>query len=289
MPQCLFPMYICLLSPFCCELGSNEKMLSLFSAVGLIALLAQTATSLPTLSSFDDNTTGLLSADLGLLTDQLSTLGTDTGAEASFSSLDIPPPSDDAEGLFQSQQLALNVGSSPASNTPPPPPASQDPIVVVDLGCDNKAPTKGKRNTGGGAATAADTSCPAPPNLTNHSPAGGAAQEAPKRNQEGREENSAPQVHLKPIKVKPIQPGSRGDLRLTPSDEVPSNPFGEKDKDPQCPKQYKYTVCGLADPRYDAWANLYTVHDADLVINSGFGYGMLVRPGKRKSPVSFLF
>lgn len=248
-------------------------MLSLFPAVGLIALLAQTATSLPTLPSSDDTTTGLLSADLGLLdpANQLSTFGTDP--VASFSSLDTtPPPSDDAEeALPQSKHLALNVGVSSAST--PPASVSQDPIVVVDPGCE-KAPTKGKRDTGGGAA-AADTSCPAP-YLTNP----GAAQDAPKKSQEGQEQNSAPQGPI--IKVKPIEPGSRGDLRLTPSDEVPRNPFGEKDKDPQCPKQYKYTICGLADPRYDAWASLFTVHDADLVINSGFGYGMLVRPGKEK-------
>lgn len=251
-------------------------MLSLFSAVGLIALFAQTATSLPTLSPSDD--TSGPSVDLGLdSTNPLSTLGTDPGA--SFSSLDTPPPSDDADALLQSQQLALNVGSSSATSTPPPP-ASQDLVVVVDPGCD-MAP-KGKRDTGGGGA-AADTSCPAP-YLTNPSrPAGAASQEAPKKNQEGQERNSDPQGSQGPIKVKPIEPGSRGDLRLTPSDELPSNPFGEKDKDPQCPKQYKYTVCGLADLRYDAWANLYTVHDADLVINSGFGYGMVVRPGKRKS------
>lgn len=253
-------------------------MLSIFSAVGLIALFAQTATSLPTFSSSDDLSG--FSADLGLdPTNPLSTLGTDPGA--SFSSLDTPPPSDYAEALLQSQQLALNVGSSSATSTPPPP-ASQD-LVVVDAGCD-MAP-KGKRGTGGGGGAAAeDTSCPAPYLANPSRPAGAASQEAPIKNQEGQERNSAAQGSQRPRKVKPLEPGSRGDMRLTPSDAAPSNPFGEKDKDPQCPKQYKHTVCGLADPRYDAWQNLYTLHDADLVINSGFGYGMLVRPGKRKFP-----
>lgn len=230
-------------------------MLSLFSVVGL-ALFAQTITSLPTLPSSDD--TGL-SVDLGLDPNQLSTLGTDPGA--SFSSLDAPP-SDDAEALL-SQQLALNVGSSAST----PPPANED---HVDPGCD-KAP-KGKRDTGG-----ADTSCPA--FFTKPTPPG-AAQETPKKSPEGQQQqqNSAPQG---PIKLTPIKPGNRGDLRLTPSDEPVRNPFGEQDKDPQCPEQYKYTVCGIADPRYDTWASLFTVHDVDLVINSGFGYGMVVRPGKK--------
>lgn len=226
-------------------------MLSLFFVVGL-ALFAQTITSLPTLPSSDD--TGL-SEDLGLDPNQFSTLGTDPGA--SLSSLDAPP-SDDAEALL-SPQLALNVGNSAST----PPPASQD---HVDPECD-KAP-KGKRDTGG-----ADTSCPA--YFTTPSPPG-AAQEAPKKAPGGQQQQG-------PMNVKPIEPDSRGDLRLTPSEPV-RNPFGEQDKVPQCPEQYKYTVCGIANLKYDTWESLFTIHDADLVINSGFGYGMIVRPGKKKNP-----
>lgn len=230
-------------------------MLALFPVVCL-ALCVQTITSLPTLPSSDD--TGL-SEDFGLDPNQLPTLDTDPGS--SFSSLDAPP-SDDAEALL-SQQLALNVGSSAST----PPLSSQD---HVDPGCD-KAP-KGKRDTGG-----ADTYCPA--YLTKPTPPG-AAHETPKKSPEEQQQqqNSAPQG---PINVTPVKPGNRGDLRLTPSDEPVRNPFGEQDKDPQCPEQYKYTVCGVADSRYDAWESLYTVHDVDLVINSGFGYGMVVHPGKK--------
>ena len=228
-------------------------MLSLFSVVGLV-LFAQTITSLPTLPSSDDTD---LSVDHGLDPNQLSTLGTDPGA--SLSSLDAPP-SDDAEALL-SQQLALNVGSSAST-----PSASQD---HVDPECD-KAP-KGKRDTGG-----ADTSCPA--YFTNPKPPG-AAQEAPKKTPEGQQQQQNSPPHG-PINVKPLKPDSRGDLRLTPSEPV-HNPFGEQDKVPQCPGQYKYTVCGIADPRYDSWQSLFTIRDADLVINFGFGYGMVVRPGKK--------
>lgn len=225
-------------------------MLSLFSVVGL-ALFAQTITSLPTLLSSND---AGLSSDLGLDPYQLSTVSTDPGAS---SNLDAPP-SDNSEFLL-SQPLALNVDSSASA----PPAASQD---HVDPGCD-KTP-KDKRDTGG-----AEQSCPAV--FTN--PSAGTAQEAsPKKTPEGQQQ--APQG---PTNQKPIEPGSRGDLRLTPSEEPVLNPFGEKDKEPQCPAPYRYTVCGVADTRFDAWEALYTVHDADLVINSGFGYGMVVRPGKK--------
>lgn len=234
-------------------------MLSLFSVVGL-ALFAQTITSFPTLPPSDD--TGFSSVDLGLDPNQLSTLGN-------------VPPSDDAEALL-SQQLALDVGSS-ASTAPP---AIQD----VDPGCEKAS--KGKRDPGGGA----DTSCPA--SFTNPSPPG-AALEAPKKTPEGQgeqqqqqqQQNSAPPRG--PINVTPLKPGSRGDLRLSPSDEPARNPFGEQDKEPQCPEHYKYTVCGIADPRYDAWSSLFTIYDVDLVINSGFGYGMVVRPGIIKTPHFF--
>lgn len=228
-------------------------MLSLFSIVGL-ALYAQTITSLPTLSSSND---AGLSANLGLDPNQFSTVGTDPGAL--FPNLDASS-SDDAEALL-SQQLALNVGSLASA-----PLASQD---YIDPGCD-KAP-KGKRDTGG-----AETSCPA--YFTNPSPPG-AAQEAPQKNTEGQQQqNPAPQ---EPTNATPKKPGSRGDLRLTPSDGPVSNPFGEKDKDPQCPRQYKYTICGITEPRYSTLAAPITIYDADLVINSGFGFGMVVRPGKK--------
>ena len=223
-------------------------MLSLFSVVGL-ALFAHTITSLPTLPSSDD---AGLSSDLGLGPYHLSTVSTDPG---SSSNLDAPP-SDNSEFLL-SQQLALNVDSSASA----PPAAIQG---HVDPGCD-KTP-KGKRDTGG-----ADKSCPA--DFTN--PSAGTAQEAsPKKTPEGQQQD--PQ---RPTNVRPVEPGSRGDLRLTPSEEPVPNPFGEKGREPQCPSPYRYTVCGTAETRFDAWEALYTVQDADLVINSGFGYGMVVRQG----------
>ncbi len=230
-------------------------MLSFFSIVGL-ALYAQKVASLPTLPSSSD---AELSAHLGLDPSQFSTVLTDPGAL--FPSLDASS-SDDTEALL-SQQLALNVGSSSSA----PPTASQD---YLNPGCDN-AP-KGKRDTG-----EADTSCPA--SFTNPSPPG-AAQKAPPKNTEGQQQqNPAPQ---EPTNATPKKPGSRGDLRLTPSDLI-QNPFGEKDKDPQCPRQYKYTVCGMTEPRYNNLAAPLTIYDADLVINSGFGFGMVVRPGKKNS------
>lgn len=245
-------------------------MLSLFSIVGL-ALYAQTSSSLPTLPPSND---AGLSAHLGLDPNQFSTVDTDPGAL--FPSLDASS-SNEAEALL-SQQLALNVGSSASA----PPLASQD---YLDPGCD-KAPKskKGKRDTGG-----ADTLCPAYP--TNPSPSG-AAQEAPQKNpeeeQQQQQQNSAPQ---EPTNATPREPGSRGDLRLTPSDEPVRNPFGEKDKGPQCPRQYKYTVCGITEHRYINLVASLTIYDADLVINSGFGFGMVVRPGKKKKspppPVHF--
>lgn len=228
-------------------------MLSLCSIVGL-ALYVETISSFPTLPSSSD---AELSAQLSLNPNQFSTVGTDPGAL--FPSLDTSS-SDDAEALL-SQQLTLNVGSLDSAS----PLASQD---YVDPGCD-KGP-KGKRDTGG-----VDTSCPA--YFTNPSPSG-AAQEAPQKNPEGQQQqNSAPQ---QPTNATPRKPGSRGDLRLTPSDLI-QNPFGEKDKDPQCPRQYKYTVCGMTEPRYSTLSALLTIYDADLVINSGFGFGMVVRPGKK--------
>lgn len=236
-------------------------MLSLFSVVGL-ALYAQTITSLPTLPSSND---AGLSAHLDLDANQFSTVGTDPGG-ALFPSLD-ESSSDDAETLL-SQQLALNVGSS--ASTPPALASQNYPYLP---GCD-KAP-KGKRDTGG-----AETSfCPAYP--TNFSPSG-AAQEAPQKNPEGQQrqqQNSAPQ---EPTNAKPRKPGTRGNLRLTPSDEPVRNPFGEKNKDRQCPRQYKYTVCGISELRYLNLVASLTIHDADLVINSGFGFGMVVRSGKKK-------
>lgn len=226
-------------------------MLSLFSLVCL-ALLAQTINSLPTLPSSDDDAG--LSADLGLDPDPFSTVGKDPGV--SFPSLDAPP-SDNPEALV-SQQLALNVDSSASA----PPPASQD---HVDSGCDKTS--KRKRETGG-----SETSCPA--DFTN--PSAGTTLQTPKKAPEGQQ-NPASQG---PTNATPKKPEYKGDLRLTPSEESISNPFGEKDKDPQCPGQFKYTVCGIADPRYDTWEALFSLHDADLVINSGYGYGMVVRPGK---------
>lgn len=231
-------------------------MLSLFSIVGL-ALYAETITSLPTLPSSSD---AELSAQLGLDLNQFSTVGTNTGAL--FPSLDTSS-SDDAEALL-SQQLALNVGSLDSA----PPLASQN---YVDPGCD-KGP-KGKRDTGG-----ADTFCPA--YFTNPNPTpSGAAQERPQKNPEGQQQQNPP-APQKPNNATPRKPGSRGDLQLTPSDLI-QNPFGEKDKDPQCPRQYKYTVCGMTEPRYSTLAAPLTIYDADLVINSGFGFGMVVRPGKK--------
>lgn len=235
-------------------------MLSLFSIVGL-ALYAQTITSLPTSPLSND---AGLSAHRGLDPNQFSTIDSDAGAL--FPSLDASS-SDDAEALL-SPQLALSVGSSASA----PPLASQD---LLDRGCDKAPKAKGKRNTGG-----ADTSfCPA--YLTNPVTPG-AVQGAPQKKPEGQQQqNFAPQ---EPKIATPRKPESRGDVRLTPSDEPVRNPFGEKDKDPQCPRRYKYTVCGISDLRYLNLVASLTIYDADLLINSGFGFGMVIRPGKQKTP-----
>lgn len=228
-------------------------MLSFFPIVGL-ALYAETITSLPTLPSLID---AELLAHLGLDPNQFSSVGTDPGAL--FPSLDSSS-SFDAEALL-SPELALDASSSASDHLL----ASQD---YLDPGCDNTP--KGKRETGG-----AETSCPA--YFINPGPPG-AAQAVPRKSPKGEQQrNPAPQ---KPTNVKPNSPESRGDLRLTPSDPI-QNPFGEKDKDPQCPRQYKYTVCGIIEPRYNNMAAQISIYDADLVINSGFGFGMVVRPGKK--------
>lgn len=231
-------------------------MLSLFPAVSL-ALLVQTITSLPALPSFDD---AGLSADFGLESNQFSSVGTDPGP--SFSSLDTPS-SDNAEALL-SQQPALSVDSSASA----PPPTSQD---DVSPDCDKSS--KGKRETGG-----VETSCPAP--FTNSSP--GTTQQAPKTTPDGQK-NRAPNGQMI---TTPKKPGRQGDLRFTPEEEPLRNQFGQKEQDPQCPGHYKHAVCGIADSRYDSWGTLYSLFDADLVINYGFGHGKIIRPGTK--PISFL-
>lgn len=230
-------------------------MLSLFC----LALFAHTITSLPALSSPDD--AGLLSANLGLDSNQLSTVGTDPGS--SFSSLDAPQ-SDNLDA-FLSQPLALNVDSLASA----PPLASQ---ITVDPACD-KTPNS-KRETGG-----ADTSCPA---LFINPRSPGTAQEAsPKKIPEGQQQQQPSSAPQGPTNVKPKKPGETGDMPINLSDEPIRIFFGGQDKDPQCPPPYKYTVCGIADRIDDNWwVPLHTIHDADLVINSGFDYGKVIRPGK---------
>lgn len=226
-------------------------MLLLFSVVAL-ALFALTINSHPALPSSDY--AGLIT-DLGLDLDQFSTVGIDLGA--SFSSL-YGPPSVNPEAP-SSQQLALNVDSSASA----PLPASQD------QGCD-KTP-QGKRDTG----APEDTVCPAI--LTIPSPPGTAQETSPKKTPEGQQQqNSAP---LRPTNASLKKPGRKGDLRLTPEEPL-RIPFGQEEQDSQCPPQYKYSVCGIEDGNYYTWGTLHTLIEADLVINFGFGSGLVIPPGK---------
>lgn len=237
-----------------------------FSIVGLVALYAQSITSHPTLP-FSNDDAGLSSADLVLdPANQFSTVGSTTN----------PPPgelfpapdassSEDAETPL-SQEVALNDDDDDVSSSALAPPAPMDSQESLDPGCDKGS--KGKRDTGGGGA---GKSCPAifPTNLSPP-PA------AQKKNPEGQQ-----QEQQEPTNANPREPGSTGDLQFTPSDEPVRSPFGEKDKEPQCPPHYRYTVCGIIQMRYSTGASPLTVYDADPVINSGFGYGMVVRPGKK--------
>ena len=273
--------------------------------VGLVALYAQSITSHPTLLPLpfltnDVDDAGLLSADLGLdPPNQFFTpvVGTadDPQPGALFPALDTdtsssPSSSDNAEeALLSSQQVALDdeVGSLSASSPPlllDNSQESRDPA-----GCDTGL--KGKRETTGGAA-GTSTYCPALYPSTNLIPpsAPAPAASAQKKNPEGQqqdeekeeeeEEQHQGQEPQTNANAKPREPGSRGDLRLNPSDEPAHNPFGEKNKEPQCPPHYRYTVCGSIKFEHSTGASPLTVYDADLVINFGFGYGTVIRPGK---------
>lgn len=185
-------------------------------------------------------------------------------------SLPTLPSSDDAGlsadlGLDPNQLSTVGTDPGPSFSSLDAPPSDNpeaslsQQLALVDPGC-NKTP-KAKRETG-----VVGTTCPA--DFTNSSP---------KKTPEGQQQNSVPQ---RPTNATPKKPGRKGDLRLTPSEEPFRNQYGSEEQDSKCPLQYKYTVCGIADLRYDTWGTLFTLSEADLVINYGFGHGMIVHPGK---------